>query len=158
MPKVRKPAVLILFIAICLGAGGLGSVFTASAIPAWYVNLVKPSFSPPNWIFAPVWTTLYIMMGVSAYMIWKSKSKSKSFALSLFWIHLAVNVVWSYLFFGLRNPFYGLVWIVLLWVLIAAVIYKFSKIEKVSARLLYPYLAWVSFATILNYNIWLLNK
>ena len=153
MPKVKKPIQLLIFIGFCLSAGAIGSIFTASAIPTWYANLIKPTFSPPNWIFAPVWTTLYILMGISAYLVWIKKNN----ALKLFWVHLTVNVAWSYLFFGLRNPFYGLICILVLWGLIVAVIYKFSKIDKRSAYLLYPYLAWVTFATFLNYNIWILN-
>ncbi len=151
MPKIKKPGILILFIAICLGAGGVGSIFTTSAIPTWYATLIKPSFSPPNWIFAPVWTILYILMGISAYLIRKSS------VLRLFWIHLVVNVLWSYLFFGLRNPLYGLICILLLWGLIVAIIYRFYRIDKLAAWLLYPYLAWVTFAAFLNYNIWILN-
>lgn len=151
MPKVRKPAMLILFIAICLGAGGIGSIFTASSIPSWYATLIKPSFSPPNWIFAPVWTILYILMGISAYLVRKSN------VVKLFWVHLAVNIIWSFLFFGLKSPISGLICILVLWSLIAVLIYKFSKINKWAAYLLYPYLAWVTFATFLNYNIWILN-
>lgn len=158
MIKVRKPLVLILFIAICLGAGGLGSIFTTSAIPVWYATLVKPVFSPPNWVFAPVWTTLCILMGISAYLIYQAKNKNSQVALKIFWIHLAVNLAWSYLFFGLKNPFYGLVWITFLWSLIVAVMYQFLKIEKKATLILVPYLLWVTFAAILNYNIWFLNS
>lgn len=157
MPKVKDPLKLILFVGICLGAGIIGSVFTTSAIPVWYASLFKPSFSPPNFLFGPVWTALYILMGVAVYLISESKGKKINQALGLFWFHLGVNVAWSYLFFGLRNPFLGFVWIVFLWFLIVAVAQKFYKINKQAAYLLLPYLAWVSFATYLNFSIWRLN-
>lgn len=158
MPKVKKPIQLLIFVGFCLSAGAIGSIFTTSAIPAWYATLVKPTFSPPNWIFAPVWTTLYILMGISAYLVWVKKNKNSKSALNLFWIQLVANIAWSYLFFGLQNPLLGLLWIILLWCLIISVIYKFSKIDKWAAYLLYPYIAWVSFAMFLNSNIWFLNK
>lgn len=158
MPKVKKPVKLIIFIGFCLSVGAIGSLFTTSSIPTWYATLVKPSFSPPNWIFGPIWTILYILMGISAYIIAQTKNKLATAALKLFWIHLIVNFAWSYLFFGLRNPFYGLVCILVLWSLIVAVILRFSKINKMSAWLLSPYIMWVSFATFLNYDIWILNR
>lgn len=140
-------------IVICEGAGLIGSVFTFSAIPNWYITLNKPTFSPPNFLFGPVWTTLYFLMGVSLYLVWKKKN-----SLKLFWIHLFFNATWSIMFFGLRNPLLGLINILILWLLIVIVIYKFWKINKTAGLLLLPYLAWVSFATYLNYSIWILNK
>lgn len=157
MPKIKKHIVLIIFIAICLGAGGLGSIFTTSAIPTWYAALVKPSFSPPNWIFAPVWTTLYILMGLAAYLIWQKKTKETKSLLYLFWSHLAVNVCWSYIFFGLKNLQLSLFWIIFLLFLIAVLTYKYLKIQKTASLLMVPYLAWVSFAAFLNYEILILN-
>lgn len=152
--KIRNLAKLILSIAICEGAGLIGSVFTISAIPNWYITLNKPTFSPPNFLFGPVWTTLYLLMGISLYLIWEKKNKN---VLNIFWIHLFFNATWSIMFFGLRNPLFGLINILILWILIVIVIYKFWKINKTAGLLLLPYLVWVSFATYLNYSIWIIN-
>ncbi len=157
MPKDKEHIVLIIFVAICLGAGGVGSIFTTSPIPTWYATLVKPSFSPPNWIFAPVWTTLYILMGLAAYLIWQKKTKETKSLLYLFWSHLAVNVCWSYIFFDLKNLQLSLFWIIFLLFLIAVLTYKYLKIKKTASLLMVPYLAWVSFAAFLNYGILILN-
>lgn len=148
---------LIFSVAICEGAGLIGSFFTFPAITSWYKFLNKPSFSPPNFLFGPVWTMLYFLMGISLYLIWTSRKKAKE-ALFIFWIHLFFNVTWSIAFFGLRSPLLGLTNIVIVWILIVFVTYKFWKINKSAGLLLLPYLAWVSFATVLNYSIWLLNK
>lgn len=134
-------------------AGLVGSLFTFSAIPTWYATLNKPSFSPPNWIFGPVWTTLYILMGISLYLVWTKGKKG----VALFKLHLIVNSLWSILFFGLRSPILGLFTIIILWTMILALIKVFWKINRLSSILLWPYLAWVSFATILNLAILLLN-
>lgn len=147
---------LLFSIGICEGAGIVGSFFTFSAIPAWYKFLNKPSFSPPNWLFGPAWTVLYFLMGISLYLIWTSRKKTKE-ALLLFWIHLFFNATWSIAFFGLRSPFLGFINILILLFLILVVIYKFWKINKLAGALLLPYLVWVSFATVLNYNILILN-
>lgn len=134
-------------------AGLVGSLFTFSAIPTWYATLNKPSFSPPNWIFGPVWTILYILMGISLYLVW---SKGKR-GVALFKFHLVINSSWSIVFFGLRSPFLGLIVIVVLWITILALIRIFWKINKLASVLLWPYLAWVSFATVLNFAILILN-
>lgn len=155
MKKLNLPK-LILYIAICEGAGIIGSFFTASAIPTWYAFLNKPSFSPPNFLFGPVWVTLYALMGIAVYLI-KNSGKNIKSTLSLFWVHLFFNATWSIVFFGLRNPLLGLVNIIILWFLIVMVILRFWKINKWAGILLLPYLAWVSFASFLNYNLWLLN-
>lgn len=147
---------LIASIVICQGAGIIGAVFTVSAIKDWYLFLNKPSFSPPNWLFGPVWTTLYFLMGISLYWIWIKKQTGN--ALKIFILHLILNASWSLVFFGLHNIFLALINIVVLWILILLVIVKFYKIERKASLILIPYLLWVSFATILNYNIWLLNK
>ena len=151
---------LIFSIGICLGVGILGSLFTISAIPTWYAALNKPEFSPPNFIFGPVWTILYILMGISFYLIWVKGTQKKAVknALILFLVHLFFNASWSIVFFGVHLIFLALINIIILWILIIALIIKFSKINKKAAILLSPYLLWVSFATILNYNIWILNK
>lgn len=147
---------LLFSIGICEGAGVVGSFFTFSAIPAWYKFLNKPSFSPPNWLFGPAWTVLYFLMGISLYLIWTSRKKTKE-ALLLFWIHLFFNATWSIAFFGLRSPFLGFINILILLFLILVVTYKFWKINKLAGALFLPYLVWVSFATVLNYNILILN-
>lgn len=151
MPKSLPK--LIFSIGICLGAGFLGSFFTVSAIPTWYQSLNKPFFSPPNWIFAPVWTLLYVLMGYSLYLVWIKKAIP-----TVFWVQLILNGFWSIIFFGMKNPTLALVDIVALWIAIILTIKAFSKINKLSGNLLYPYLAWVSFASLLNLAIVILNK
>ena len=115
---------LILSIGICLGAGILGSFFTVSSIPNWYVTLNKPFFSPPNWVFGPVWTILYILMGYSLYLVWKKKKVP-----SVFWLQLILNASWSIIFFGMKNPGLALIDIALLWVAIVLTIKSFYKIS-----------------------------
>ncbi|MBI1833495.1 MAG: tryptophan-rich sensory protein [Candidatus Andersenbacteria bacterium] len=139
-------------LALPLAAGLIGSLFTAPEIPTWYVTLMKPSFSPPNWLFAPVWTGLYILMGIAFYRIW-----SRNGSTALFSIHLIVNVLWSFLFFGLHSPLLGLLDIVILLTMIVTLILQFYKTDRTAAFLLVPYAAWVMFATVLNFAIWRLN-
>ena len=150
----------IFCILLCLSAGGIGSTFTASAIPAWYATLAKPSFSPPNWIFAPVWTLLYIMMGLAAALVWQKSLQAPQVraALVTFLIQLILNMIWSFLFFGLRSPLYGLIDILFLWAMILVTIAQFSKVSIPAALLLIPYIFWVTFAFGLNLGIFLLNK
>ncbi len=143
-------------------AGILGSIFTVSAIPTWYAELIKPSFSPPNWLFGPTWIFLYFLMGISIYLIWSAfdnqelKSKAKK-AFNLFWIHLFFNAIWSIIFFGLQNPGLAFLNIIIIWLLILALMFKFWRINQLASYLLIPYFVWVSFASILNYAIWQLN-
>ena len=146
-------------IIICSLAGAIGSVFTFSAIPTWYATLNKPFFSPPNWVFGPVWTTLYILMGISAYLIWQKgwERKPVRAALTLFGLQLFLNALWSMLFFGLRSPLYGLLCIIPLWLCIALSIRAFYPIDRRAAYLLVPYIVWVSFAAMLNFAIWTMN-
>jgi len=149
---------LIISLAIPLIFGYLGSVFTSKSVNSWYLTLKKPSFNPPNWIFAPVWTFLFILMGLSFYLIWrKVYSREKRSAFFVYFIQLFLNLLWSLFFFGLKNPFLGLLDIVLLLIFILINIYLFYRISKVSAYLLLPYLLWVSFASILNFSIFILN-
>jgi tryptophan-rich sensory protein len=149
---------LVFSILLCMIAAIIGSVFTTSAIPGWYESLQKPFFSPPNWAFAPVWTTLYILMGISLYLvIIKKADKNITMGLYLFGIQLFLNALWSVLFFGLRNPFYGLIGIVALWISILLTIIQFWKIERKAAYLLVPYIIWVTIASFLNYYVWILN-
>lgn len=143
---------LLLSIIACLSAGLIGSLATFPAIPTWYAGLIKPPFSPPNWIFGPVWTTLYILMGIAMYLVWKKKK-----SLTLFLIHLVFNAGWSVVFFGLRSISGGMVVIIILWGFIIALIREFYRIDKRASYLLIPYLVWVSFAGILNFSLLILN-
>ena len=150
----------IVCVFLCLSAGGIGSTFTAAAIPEWFVTLAKPSFSPPNWLFAPVWTLLYIMMGFAAALVWQKGLKFPQVrsALVVFLIQLILNMAWSFLFFGLRSPLYGLIDILFLWAMILVTIAQFFKVSTPAALLLIPYLLWVTFASGLNLGIFLLNR
>ncbi len=150
----------IVCILLCLSAGGIGSTFTAPAIPGWYATLVKPSFSPPNWLFAPVWTLLYVLMGLSAALVWQKglQNPQARTALVVFLIQLILNMVWSALFFGLRSPLLGLVDILFLWAMILVTIAQFSKVSAPAAALLIPYIVWVTLASGLNLGIFLLNR
>lgn len=144
---------LAISIGLCLLAGAIGSIFTFQSIPIWYSGLNKPSFTPPSWIFAPAWTALYLLMGISLYLVWQKTQKiSKTFLLQL-----GLNVLWSIAFFGLRSPLYGLAVIIPLWFAIAVTIIEFNKTSRKAALLLLPYLAWVSFAAALNFFVWKLN-
>ena len=147
-------------IIICLFAGAIGTIFTVSSIPTWYAFINKPAFSPPNWIFGPVWTILYILMGISLALVWQKGLKTKKVrdALYLFGIQLALNAIWSPIFFGAKSLLVALIVIVLMWIFILKTILAFGKINRTASYLLYPYIVWVSFATILNFSVWLLNK
>jgi benzodiazapine receptor len=147
---------LAAFIAVPLLAGFAGSAFTAPAIPTWYASINKPSFSPPNWLFAPVWTTLFVLMGVAGYLAYSS-ARNKKEVVRVFGIQLALNTLWSVLFFGLRSPGLALLDIA---ALIGAIVWNilvFRKSSKTAGWLMAPYLAWVSFATVLNFAVWILN-
>lgn len=155
MPRYRA---LAFYLLAPLFAGFIGSYFTAPAIPSWYALLNKPFFNPPSWVFAPVWTILYLMMGYAAYLVSQTKSKKeKEEALKFFWMQLVANVMWSILFFGLQNPGLAFVEILVLWALIAKTIQLFLKLSKPAGYLLIPYLAWTTFATLLNLAIVILN-
>ncbi|WOX55798.1 MULTISPECIES: TspO/MBR family protein [unclassified Methanoculleus] len=146
-------------IAVCLLAGLIGSVFTTPAVPTWYAALAKPDLTPPAWIFGPTWTVLYILMGVALYFVWSKGwgQKNVQVAMTIFAVQLALNVLWSYFFFGLQSPFFALLGIVLLWVAILMTIGAFYRVSVPAAVLLVPYLLWVSFAAYLNYGIYVLN-
>jgi len=155
--KLNLPK-LTFSILVSLSAGGIGSFFTASSIPTWYSTLNKPFFNPPNWIFAPVWTTLYILMGVSLYLVLVAKTKKdKRVPITIFATQLVLNTLWSIIFFGLKSPLIALIEIIFLWITILFTIKQFNQISPISSYLLYPYLAWVSFASLLNLAIFLLN-
>lgn len=161
MENFPKPAVIkcIVSILVCQGAGLIGSFFTVSSIPTWYATLKKPSFTPPNWVFGPVWTTLFLMMGIAVFLVWRRgvDNPQVKIALSIFGVHLIFNTLWSIMFFGLRSPLLGLIEIVILWIAILLTITYFMKISTVAGLLLIPYIAWVSFAAALNFAIWRLN-
>lgn len=146
-------------VAVAQSAGVIGSLFTVPAIPAWYAGLAKPALAPPNWIFAPVWTTLFLLMGIAAFLVWKKglEKKEVRVGLALFLIQLVLNALWSAVFFGLRNPGAALIEIAFLWTAILATMVVFIKVSRTAAVLLLPYLAWVTFASYLNCAIWSLN-
>lgn len=157
---VRKPLVLLLSVLICLLAGAAGSLVTITGPGSWYAEeLVKPWFTPPGIVFPVVWTTLYILMGISLYLLLTEGrgSRKANLAITFFALQLAANAIWSFLFFGMQNPLYGLVDIVLLWFLIVATIYYAGSVNRYAAYLLLPYIVWVSIATCLNYSIAVLN-
>ena len=150
---------LIASIIACQLAGVIGSVFTTPAIPTWYAALAKPAFTPPSWLFAPAWITLYLLMGISASLVWRVGLDQKQVrtALILFLVQLVLNALWSVAFFGLQSPLGGIIVIVLLWAAILLTILKFFRISTAAAALLVPYIAWVTFAATLNAYIYVLN-
>jgi translocator protein len=155
--KISK---FVLSIFLCFFVAFLGSVFTLPSIPGWYSTLHKPFFNPPNWIFGPVWTILFFLMGVSFYIVWTENinNKKKESAIKIFILQLVLNLLWSLAFFGLHQPLLAMAIIVILWLSIFMTIKYFYKISRLSAYLLYPYIAWVSFASILNFTIVILNR
>ena len=150
---------LLISLALPQLAGFLGSLFTTQAIPNWYATLERPSFNPPNWIFGPVWISLYFLMGISVYLVWQQieTNKKAQQAFWLFWIHLFFNAIWSIIFFGFQSPGLAFIDLVFLWFLIVILLIKFLKINKLAGYLLIPYLLWVSFAGVLNFSIFWLN-
>lgn len=152
---------IIYCVAICLVVGYLSSITTQSSINTWYPTLIKPSFNPPNWLFAPVWTLLFIMMGIAAGMIWNHLENQRELvkkALLFFTVQLLLNALWSYLFFGLNNVLLALIEVILLWLVIYETFHIFRKIDKKAAYLFIPYLIWVAFAAVLNGSIYYLNR
>jgi benzodiazapine receptor len=151
---------LIVSLLITQGIAATASLFTISQIPGWYRTLNKPSFNPPNWLFGPVWTVLYIMIAIAAYMVWQRRVGNPLFSKARisYFVQLLLNFSWSAVFFGMHQIVGGLVVIALLIVSIVINIYYFSKFSKAAAWLLVPYLLWVSFASVLNLYIYLLNR
>jgi translocator protein len=147
---------LIVCIAICLGAAGLGSLLTTPALRPWYGGLSKPLWTPPNWAFAPVWTILFIAMAIAAWLVWRKVGLTAA-PMQLFLLQLLLNVTWSGLFFRLRSPCLAFVEIVMLWFAILATSIEFRKAVPAAGWLLLPYLVWVSYAAALNFSIWRLN-
>jgi tryptophan-rich sensory protein len=156
IPRYLKLTAAILF---CLVAGSIGSLVTITGPGSWYASLQKPFFTPPGWVFAPVWITLFILMGIALFLVWEAGADHREVrvALAIFLLQFALNILWSFLFFGLRSPFLSFVEIVVLWGTIAATILCFFRVRKEAAYLLVPYIAWVSIATVLNGTIYLMN-
>ena len=160
MPLTRRLDLfgLFVFVALCLLVSAAGGMVTATSVDTWYQALAKPSFNPPDWVFAPVWTTLYFLMGVSGWRIWRRRaSRATRGALALFGLQLFLNFAWSVLFFGFQRIDLALIDIVVLFVAIVANMILFWRIERLATLLLVPYAAWVVFAIVLNVSIWLLN-
>ena len=158
MKSIKVFSTLVICLLIPMAIGGISGFATATSIADWYVTLNKPSFNPPNYLFAPVWTLLYLLMGVSLFTIWRSQiGQNRTNALFIFTIQLTFNFFWSFLFFKFNLLGLALVEIVLLWTSILLMIIIFKRISKLAAFLQIPYLLWVSFATILNSAIWFLN-
>ena len=172
MKRLRSALVLLGWIALCFGAAALGSMATAPEIGGWYRTLAKPEWTPPDWAFGPVWTTLYLMMAVAAWLVWRAcdgahaasaepavpaTSASAAPALTLFVVQLALNVVWSWIFFGMKLPGWAALEIVVLWLAIAATTMLFFRRSPPAGWLMTPYLAWVTYAAALNFAIWRMN-
>ena len=165
---IKKVLQLLAALIICQAAGVIGSLFTSNAIYTWYAELNKPSFNPPSEVFAPVWILLYLMMGISLWLVWQklevkkwhfwtTKNKVAYTGIVLFLIQLALNSLWSIFFFGLHNPLAALIVIIELWAMILLTIIWFWRVSKPASILLWPYLGWVSFATVLNVMFVILN-
>ncbi len=158
MNKLTKIAVMV---ATCLAVGFISGQATRAGVETWFPTINKPSFNPPGWVFAPVWTALYILMGIAAGMVWDHMDHQRETVrkgLTFFTAQLALNALWSFLFFGLHNPLLAFIEIIILWLLIFETFNVFRRVDRTAANLLLPYLAWVSFATVLNGTIWWLNR
>jgi translocator protein len=151
---------LVISIIACFAAAGIGSLFTLKAIPNWYAGLKKPSYTPPNWAFGPVWTTLYLLMGISVFLVWQKglATNGALLAFILFWIQLLVNAIWSIVFFGIKSKGGGVIAIIVLWFLIMVTMIASFRVSGWAGALLIPYIVWVSIASYLNIGTWLLNK
>jgi benzodiazapine receptor len=147
---------LLAFFAVCFGAAWLGSWFTRPALTPWYAELAKPSWTPPNWVFAPAWTTLFALMAIAGWLVWQ-RAGIGSIPLKLFAIQLVLNVTWSGLFFGLKSPPAAMIEIVILWLAILATTIAFWRVDRLAGWLFLPYLVWVGYAAALNFSIWRLN-
>jgi len=150
---------LVVSIIACQCAGFIGSLATTPNIPTWYAALEKPFFTPPSWLFAPAWITLYLLMAIAAFLIWRKGlwEEGVKCALIVFLVQLVLNALWSVVFFGLQSPLYGMVVIIALWIAILLTIIKFFRLSTAAGWLMIPYILWVSFASALNISIWVLN-
>ena len=157
---MKKVLGILVSIVVCELAGFIGSMATTPSIPGWYAGLAKPPFNPPNWVFAPVWTTLYALMGLAAYLVYEKGPRRNEVrkALLVFAVQLVLNVLWSVTFFGAQMIFGAVIVIVLLWGMILASMWLFSRVSKAAAYLLVPYILWVSFAAVLNISLYILNR
>ncbi len=150
---------LLISVILPLGLGAIAGMFTAEAVPEWYASLNRPSFNPPNWVFGPVWTTLYLIMGISLFLIWKQNAgKESKQAIIIFFLQLLLNFLWSFIFFYFNMIGLALVEIILLWISIVIMLILFYRIKPIAAYINIPYLLWVSFATILNASYYFLNR
>ena len=155
---MNKTTKFIVSVAVPVAVGALSGLFTVTGEGSWYRTINKPSWNPPGWIFGPVWTTLYILMGIAFYQVWRlPESKAGRTAILLFGIQLILNFFWSFIFFNQHQIGWALVEIIAMWIMILLTIFVFAKVNTVAAWLLVPYISWVSFAAILNYTIWRLN-
>lgn len=150
---------LLIAIALPVLVGGISGFFTVTGVESWYQTIQKPSWNPPNWVFGPVWTTLYVMMGIALWLVWKEDTSRelKMIAAILFGVQLILNFLWSFVFFRLEQPGFAFLEILFMWIAILATIFAFAQVNKTAAWLLVPYISWVSFAAILNFTIWRLN-
>jgi len=150
---------LALALMVCLLAGSIGAAFTTPSLPGWYAFLQKPGFTPPDWVFAPVWIALYLLMGIALYLVWQKGADGWEVrqGMALFGVQLVLNTLWSIAFFGMHSPFYGMVVVVALLAAIVLTIMEFWKVSRRAAWLLVPYLLWTGFALVLNYYAWVLN-
>ena len=149
---------LVVFLVLCFAAAGIGGAVTTPKIATWYAALTKPSWTPPNWIFRPVWLALYFCMAIAAWLVWRQGGVSNAtLPLTLFGFQLVLNVYWSCIFFGQENPCLAFVEVLLLWLAIAATMIEFWQRSRIAGILFVPYLVWVSFASVLNFTIWRLN-
>ena len=155
----REAIGLCVFVGLCFLAAAIGSWFTAESVKSWYPMLLKPAGTPPEWVFAPVWSTLYLLMGTAAWLVWRQRSIADvSFALVLFFVQLAINAGWSFVFFGLRQPGPALLEIVFLLAAIAVTMANFAQLSRLAFWLMAPYVSWVLYAAFLNFGIWRLNR
>ena len=160
LPRERPWIALAASVLIVEVVGASGSVFTARGLEGWYGTLQRPALAPPNWVFGPVWTLLFFLIGVAVWFVWRraeSSPRAVRIAIGVFVVHFGFNLAWSAVFFGLQRIGAGLAVILVLWVLIVVTIWAFDRVDRRSALLLVPYLLWVSFAAYLNYRFWVLN-
>lgn len=149
----------VLLVAICFGAAAIGSLFTASSVSTWYSGLLKPAGTPPSWVFGPVWSILYLLMATAAWLVWRQRAvEDVRLALGLFFGQLVLNAAWSFVFFGLRRPGAALVEILVLLAAIVLTTTRFGMVSRLAFWLMAPYVAWVAYATYLNFGIWNLNR
>ncbi|MFA6446768.1 MAG: TspO/MBR family protein [Patescibacteria group bacterium] len=159
MKKPNHILALVIWLIIPQLFALIGAYFTTPAISGWYATLIKSPLNPPSWVFAPVWTVLFLLMGIAAFLVWKKGDHRKVIlALTIFGLQLVLNTLWSIIFFGMHSPGAALVEIVILWIAILATVITFYRVSKPASYLLLPYLLWVSFAAVLNFSIWNLNK